>query len=307
MEINGSSGEKKMKPPISVIILTYNEEKNIQACLESIHDFVEEIFIVDSSSTDKTLEIAKHYTKNIYQHPFETQGKKFNWALDNLPISTDWIMRLDADERVSGELREELYHRLSNLPPQITGLYVKRKVYFMDRFIKHGGYYPIWLLRLWRKDKGRCEELQLTDHIILSEGKTAHLKNDIIDWNKKGLSFWVDKHNGFATRYANELISTQDGSIKELTSINSSLFGSQEKRTRWLRQNFYIRLPLFARCLFYFIYRFFLRFGFLDGKEGLIFHFLQGFWYHFLADAKIYEYQKMIKEDKLKSELVLKI
>ena len=278
-----------MSLPISVIILTYNEEKNIEACLKSVSDFAQDIFIIDSFSTDKTLEIARGYTNNIIQHSFETQAKQFNWALDNVEINTDWVMRLDADERVSEELAKELNDKLHNFSKDITGLYIKRRVYFMDHFIRHGGYYPTWLLRIWRTGKARSEEQILNEHIILLEGKTANLKHDIIDWNKKGLGFWIDKHNSFAERFAKEIIAIKDGSIKDVTLIDASIFGTQEERKRWLKQNLYVHLPMFVRCLLYFVYRYFLRLGFLDGLQGLIFHFLHGFWYLFLVDAKIYE------------------
>ena len=287
-----------MKLPISVIILTYNEEANIEYCLESIKDIAEDIFIVDSFSTDKTLEICKKYTNEIYQNPFETQAKQFNWALDNLQINTEWIMRLDADERVSEELKEELSNKLANLPSDITGLYIKRKTYFMDKFIKHGGCYPTWLLRLWRKGKACSEEQILNEHIILFEGKPAYLINHIVDWNQKDLSFWIDKHNKYATRFAQEIISIRDGSIRDFTSIPVKLISSQEQQKRWIKNNIYVYLPLFLRSFLYFIYRYFIKLGFLDGIEGLIFHFLQGFWYHFLVDVKIYEYQKKLKEGK---------
>ncbi len=285
-----------MKLPISVIILTYNEEKNIEHCLQSIKDLAEDIHIVDSFSTDKTLEIAKHYTKNIYQNPFETQAKQLSWALSNIQISTEWIMRLDADEIVTKELQEELKSKLTSFPHEITGLYFKRKVYFMDKFIKHGGYYPTWLLRIWRKGKAICEEQILNEHMILLEGKSYYLDNDIIDWNKKGLDFWVEKHNQFATRYACEILSIEDGTIKKQPSIAPEIIGSQEKQKRWLKQNFYVFLPPFLRSFLYFIYRYFFKLGILDGIEGLIFHFLQAFWYHFLVDAKVYEYRKQLKK-----------
>jgi glycosyltransferase involved in cell wall biosynthesis len=282
------------KLSISVIILTYNEEKNIEECLRSVYGWADEIFIVDSYSTDRTLEIARRYANKIYQHPFETQAKQFNWALDNLPISTEWIMRLDADERLTSELCNELREKLPSMPEEVTGLYVKRRVYFMGRWIKHGGYYPIWLLRIFRRGKGRCEERLMDEHIVVTEGKTIQLKNDIIDYNRKGLSFWIEKHNQFATREMLDILAIGSHQNVSNLTINASLKGFQGSQKRWLKQNFYLKLPLFFRAFLYFIYRYFFRLGFLDGKEGLIFHFLQGFWYRFLVDAKIYEYRKSL-------------
>lgn len=277
-----------VKLPISVIILTYNEEKNIEECLKSVYDWVDEIFIVDSYSTDGTLEIAKKYTDKIYQHPFENYAKQFNWALKNLPLKNEWIMRLDADERVTPELKEELLKKLPELQEDITGLYVKRRVYFMGRWIKHGGYYPTWLLRIWRKGKGYCEERWMDEHIKITEGKVFFLDNDIVDDNKKDLHWWIGKHNSYATREAIDILNLRFNFLK-YDNIKPAFFGTQEQRKRWLKEKLYARMPLFIRPFLYFIYRYFIKFGFLDGKEGLIFHFLQGFWYRFLVDAFIYE------------------
>jgi len=278
-----------MKIPVSVIILIYNEEIHLERLLKNIADWADEIFIVDSFSTDKTLEIAKKYGVKIVQHKFENQAKQFNWALDNLEIKNDWILRLDADEYLTSELKDEITEKLKNIPKNINGFYIKRRVYFMGRWIKHGGYYPTWLLRLFKKGKARSEQRTMDEHIILLEGSAEKLKNDFVDDNKKGLEDWIIKHNNYSTR---EVISRMSGVRRQVSSVK---LGGQAGRKRWLKQNLYLRLPLFFRALLYFIYRYFIRLGFLDGKEGLIFHFLQGFWHQFLIDAKIYE-QKKIKK-----------
>lgn len=278
---------------ISVIVLTYNEEHNIRYCLESVKDLAGEIFIVDSYSTDKTVEIAKQYTDKIYQHPFENQAQQLNWALDNLPLETIWIMRIDADERLTPELCDELREKLSKMPEETTGLYMRRRVYFMGRWIKHGAYYPTWLLRIFRRGKAKCEQKSVDEHMMISEGTTQELDNDIIDENHKGLYFWVDKHNTIATKEMVEIINLKNR--KEDQNIKPYLFGDSVQRKRWLKENLYLKLPLFVRPFLYFIYRYFFRLGFLDGREGLIFHFLQGFWYRFLVDVKIYEYKKFNK------------
>lgn len=277
------------KLSIAVIILTYNEEENIEDCLKSVHDWVEEIFIVDSYSTDRTLEIARRYTEKIYQHQFETQAKQFNWALENLPIKSKWILRLDADERVTPELREELIEKLEKLPEDISGLYLKRRVYFMGRWIKHGGYYPTWLLRIWKRGKAKVEAIEMDEHVVLFEGKTMFLQNDIKEENKKDLTWWIGKHNNYASREARQIL---EGRRSPKGKIIPNFFGSQERRKRWLKEKIYLKLPLFIRAFLYFTYRYFFKFGFLDSKEGLIFHFLQGLWYRFLVDAKIYELRK---------------
>jgi len=283
------------KLDLSVIILTYNEEIHIERCLKSIYGWVNDIFIVDSYSTDKTLEIASRYTNHIYQHEFVNHANQFNWALENLPIKTEWIMRLDADEYVTDELRDELLEKLEKFPDEIVGLYVKRRVYFMGRWIKHGAYYPIWLLRIWRKGKGYCEQRWMDEHIKITEGKCAFLENDIVDYSLKPLHWWINKHNSYATREAIDLLNYKYWFMK-YDEIKPKLFGTQEKRKRWLKMR-YSRLPLFVRPFLYFLYRYFFKLGLLDGNEGLIWHFLQGFWYRFLVDAKVHEIEKKAKQE----------
>lgn len=290
--------------PISLIILTYNEEANIEYCLQSVADWIGEIIIVDSFSTDSTLEICRKYTDKIYQHPFENQAKQFNWALDYVPIAYDWVMRLDADEMVTPELAEEICDLFgvrgealdgrgnAGLSDDVTGIYLKRRVYFMGRWIKHGDYYPMWFLRIFRKGKGRYEEIT-EEHIVLSEGKTIRLKNDFIDYNRKGLSFWTEKHANWAIGEMYDTLALMKDKTLGSSTVNPALFSSQERRRRWLKKNIYTRFPLFFRAFAYFFYRYFLRLGFLDGIEGLIFHFLQGCWYRFYIDAKIYEARKL--------------
>jgi len=283
------------KLDLSVIILTYNEEIHIERCLKSIYGWVNDIFIVDSYSTDKTLEIASRYTNHIYQHEFVNYANQFNWALENLPIKTEWIMRLDADEYVTDELRDELLEKLEKFPDEIVGLYVKRRVYFMGRWIKHGAYYPIWLLRIWRKGKGYCEQRWMDEHIKITEGKCAFLENDIVDYSLKPLHWWINKHNSYATREAIDLLNYKYWFMK-YDEIKPKFFGTQEERKRWLKMK-YSRMPLFVRPFLYFLYRYFFKLGLLDGKEGLIWHFLQGFWYRFLVDAKIYEIERKAKAE----------
>ncbi|MEK9154614.1 MAG: glycosyltransferase family 2 protein [Patescibacteria group bacterium] len=276
-----------MKLPLSVIILTYNEELNIENCLKNIVNWAEEIFIVDSYSADKTLKIAKKYEAKIIQHSFENQAQQFNWALDNLEIKNDWILRLDADEYLTEELKNEIIGKLKNTADDISGFYIKRRVYFMGRWIRHGGYYPIWLLRLFRKNKAKSELRAMDEHIVLLNGKGEKLKNDFIDDNKKDLTWWIEKHNNYASREAGEVMNYESG----IMNYGGKIEG-QVARKRWLKEKFYYRLPIFFRAFFYFIYRYIIRFGFLDGAKGLIFHFLQGFWYRFLVDSKIYEAEK---------------
>ena len=274
---------------LSVIILTKNEEANLLNCLNSLQKLNAEIFVVDSGSTDQTVEIAQKAGCQVFEHPFENQAKQLNWAIQNLPIATPWLMRLDADERLTPELAEELKLVLPQTSDDITGYQVKRRVFFMNRWIRHGGYYPTWLLRIWRTGLGTCEQRWMDEHIVLSQGKVANLQHDIIDDNKKDLSFWIDKHNRYADREVKDLLNMvveQDDPLLKKGQL------SQASQRRWIKKNFYGRSPLFLRAFLYFLMRYTIGLGFLDGKEGLIFHFLQGFWYRFLVDAKIYELRK---------------
>lgn len=279
---------------LSVILLTKDEENNLPTTLASLRKLDAEVFVVDSYSTDSTVAIAQQANCKVFEHPFENQAQQLNWALQNLPIQTPWIMRLDADERLTPELVEELKQVLPQTPDDITGYQVKRRVFFMGRWIRHGGYYPTWLLRVWRTSVGTCEQRYMDEHIVLSKGKVANLENDIIDDNQKGLSFWIEKHNLYADREVKDLINSMSESNISTDLLKGGQF-SQATRRRWVKKNLYGRSPLFLRALLYFITRYIIGLGFLDGVEGLIFHFFQGFWYRFLIDAKIYELKKHTK------------
>ena len=276
--------DKKME--ITVVVLTYNEEKNITACLESVYNFFKEIFIVDSGSTDKTLEIAKKYTNKIYSHPFDNYSKQRNWAFENLPIETDWILNLDADHRIMPELTMELKSVFTKeIPDDINGFLISRRTMFMGKWIKHGGHYPTYHANLFRKGFGKCEE-KLYDQHYLVEGKLLKLEGDIIDIITDSLTNFTTRHNKWSTMEAIYQLSGKHK--KEIDIVKADLKGHAIERRRALKK-FYEKFPLFIRPFFYFFQRYFLRLGFLDGKEGLVFHFLQGFWFRFLIDAKIFE------------------
>lgn len=269
---------------LAVIILTYNEEANIAQALDSVAGWADEIFILDSQSTDRTLEIAGRYGCHIAQNKFENYAKQRNHALDHLPIHSEWVFFLDADEWLSEELKKEISALIATSPVE-NGFYIKRRLIWMRRWIRRG-YYPSWQLRLFRHGKGRCEGRAVNEHLIV-EGITGNLRNDFTDENKKGVSDWIAKHNGYATREAQELLNTR--SMRSYQEIDVSLFGSQAQRRRWLRYKVWNNLPPLIRPFFYFIYRYILLGGFLDGREAFIFHFLQALWYPLLIDIKYLE------------------
>ncbi len=276
---------------LAVLILTHNEEQNIRKCIESILPLTGRIFIVDSGSTDETVSIARSMGATVTAHEWSTYAEQFNWGLDHFDFGTEWVMRMDADEELTPGLIDELHQVLEHPAPDLTGIFVRRRVYFLGRWIRYGGYYPTWLLRVFRWDVGRCETQWMDEHIVVREGRTIRLYADIIDRNNKDLTFWTDKHNQYASREVRDVIERQRERHTD-QGLTPSLRGSQAQARRWAKENLYERSPLFLRAFAYFTYRYLFRLGFLDGVEGLIFHFLQGFWYRFLVDAKLYEQRK---------------
>ena len=273
-------------PAIDLIVLTYNEEVNLEHCLRSTHSWVQNIFVVDSGSTDRTVEIAQKYGAQVVVHEFVNQAQQFNWALENLPIQAEWILYLAADEYVSSELRDEIIRVIQVLPKEVDGLYMKYRMVFMDRWIRYGSYYPVWLLRLFRYGRGRSTDKEMDEHIVV-EGTTIRLNNDFFHHDRKGLSDWLLKHEKYATRQARTLheLSVQGYRNQE----QYQLMQDKVEHKRLFRRYIYSRSPLFIRAFLYFFYRYFFRLGFLDGIPGLIFHFLHACWYMFYVDAKTLE------------------
>ena len=281
-----------MKIPVTVVILTYNEEKNLPDTLQSILGWVDEIYVVDSYSTDKTIEIAARHKVKVYQNKFETHTKQWLFALNHLPITHQWILGLDADQQITSELASEIRELFRNGEPGSEGYYIKRKMFFLGKWLRYGGYYPRYLLKLFRRDKVFLDAGELMDHHFYVNGTTAKLQNDLIEANKnETLQFWLTKHIRYATLQAHEELK----STRQHKSTHSNLLGNQDERRQFLK-NLWENLPLFIRPFLYFIYRYFFQLGFLDGRTGLIFHFLQAFWYRFTVDSLIYEARRMNSE-----------
>jgi glycosyltransferase involved in cell wall biosynthesis len=274
-------------PLVSAIILTCNEEVNLPECLKSLSGLSCDIFIVDSGSTDQTLEIARATGAQLVEHPFENYAAQRNWAQQNLPIRTGWTLHLDADERLTPALVTEINQRLKEPNIQVNGFLLRKRTIFMGRWIRHGGHYPSYHLRLFRKDKGACEDRLYDQHFVI-DGAVAALAGDYLDVVASNINTWTVRHARWARLEAQEMTAT---SIMK-HRVKSDPLGSPIERKRWLREGVYARAPLFVRPFLYGIYRYVLRLGFLDGKEGLIFHFLQGCWYRFLIDCEILEHSK---------------
>lgn len=272
---------------VALIILTYNEEANIAQALDSVAGWANEIFILDSLSTDRTLEIARQYRCHIAQNKFESYAKQRNYTLDHLPIHSEWVFFLDADEWLADALKQEISSLITTSPEE-NGFYINRRLIWMGRWIRRG-YYPSWILRLFRHGKGRCEDRAVNEHLIV-EGKTGQLRNDFVHEDRKGVTEWIAKHNGYATREALELFNTR--SAAGYREIDVRLFGTQAQRKRWLRYKIWNRLPPLIRPFCYFFHRYVLAGGFLDGKEAFVYHFLQALWYPLLIDVKYLELKK---------------
>jgi glycosyltransferase involved in cell wall biosynthesis len=225
----------------------------------------------------------------VLSNPWVNYATQMNWGIDRVPAGTDWILRLDADEVVTPELAEEIRRRLSNLDENVDGIYVSRFMKFLGRRIRYGGVFPVRVLRLFRAGRGRCENRWMDEHIRV-EGQCTEFQGEIVDDNLNSLTWWTDKHNGYASREVVDLLNLKYG-FMPLESVASLTGGQQVGVKRWLKEYFYARLPGGGRALGYFLYRYVLRLGFLDGREGAAFHFLQGFWYRFLVDAKLSEVQ----------------
>ena len=194
---------------LSVIILTHNESKHIGRCIQSLLPVTNKIFIVDSFSTDDTVAIAESLGATVVQNPWVSYAFQFNFGIRNNPFQTQWLMRMDADEYITPELAAELNSSIGQVPQDVSGLYVKRRVIFMEKWIRRGDYYPIWLLRIWRRGLGTCEELWMDEHIKLSSGTTAQLQHDIVDHTLKYLTWLTQKHNNYAIREVIDLLNIQ--------------------------------------------------------------------------------------------------
>jgi len=277
------------------IILTYNEERHLKRCIESLRDLVTQVLVVDCFSSDRTVEIARGHGARVIQNAWVNHAYQFNWALNHLDADTEWVFRLDADEVVTPLLAAEIKSRLQKIDPEIDGFYCGRRMIFQGRLISHGGISPVRVLRLFRHGRGQCENRWMDEHIKVA-GPTLDLQGDIIDDNLNSLSWWTEKHNKYASREAVDLLNLEY-SFMPHDSVAQLRGGSQSGFKRWLKERVYARLPGGFRALVYFFYRYVIRLGFLDGQTGTAFHFLQGFWYRYLVDAKVAEVRRYMRNE----------
>ncbi len=273
-----------------VIVLTQDEASHIGRCIASVAGLAKHVIVVDSGSGDATRALAAAAGAKILDHGWTNYAQQFNWAIDQLGEHQGWLMRLDADEVVTPELGTLIARFLADTPVDnpTNGLTIDRAIHFLGRKMKWGGMYPTQVVRLWRNGRGRVEKRWMDEHVVV-DGRVQHLDGEIADINLNSIGWWTAKHNGYATREAIDqlTLNTQQALGGEI--------GRQARRKRWMKDRIYARLPLGLRPLLYFLYRYFVQLGFLDGWQGMAFHGLQGFWYRFLVDVKIAEIRMLMR------------
>jgi glycosyltransferase involved in cell wall biosynthesis len=287
------------RAPVAAVVLTYNEEKNLPDCLAALAGWVQQLFVVDSGSTDRTVAIAREAGAVVVAHAFEHYGAQRNWAIDHLPVEAPWTLHVDADERITPELRSSITAALASdesRAASVAGFLVSRRTMFMGRWIRHGGHYPAWHLRLMRTGAGRCEDRLYDQHFFVS-GAVQKLQGDLIDTLTPDVATFTARHLRWAALEAAEHDTPPEaaGRIRGRLATDNAI-----EQRRWLR-DWYARLPLFVRPTVYFLYRYFVRLGFLDGRAGLVFHVLQGFWFRFLVDTLILE-RRLRREEAVASK-----
>ncbi len=277
-----------VKLPVSVIVPVRNEAHNLARCLESLRE-AGEVYVIDSNSSDATVEVARSFGAKVVQ--FHYQGgwpKKRQWAIDTLPLAFDWVLLVDADEALTPELVEEI--RKAILQPDFNGYYIELQMYFLGRRLRHSGA-NFYKLSLFRRGKGRYEcrlrdqdnsmcDMEVHEHVVV-DGKTAKLKNPLLHHNVESLSRYIQKHDEYSNWEARVWLNGEANSQE----LPPSFFGTQAQRRRWLRKNFF-GLP--GSPVLFFFYKYIFCFGFLDGVPGLIYCGMQGIQF-FNIKAKIYE------------------
>ncbi len=291
-----------MNSQFSIIILTFNEELHLPRLLKSVAELDAPVFILDSGSTDNTLVIAAEYGAVVLTHAFENHPKQWDFALKNFDIKTPWVICLDADQVVTPELKTKLLNFKGENYKDIDGIYFNRKNYFKNRWIKHGGYSPFYLLKMIRFGVGYSDLNENMDHRFIVPGKTEVWKDGFIleeNLKENNIKFWIDKHNRYSDLVAAEEVERMLNLRTQ--TVKPNFWGSPDERTACLKQLWW-QLPRYTRPMLYFIYRMFFQLGILDGREGVIFHFLQAYWFRLIVDVKIDEIIKQQQPEKFAND-----
>lgn len=294
--MGAATGQVDPAGDVTVVILTYNEQIHIARAIESVRSFTRDVLVVDSGSKDDTVAIARGLGARVLVNPFVNQARQFQYGLHEGNIQTAWTMRLDADEVIEPDLAANIRASLPTMPADVAGISFARKHVFLGRWVRHGGRYPLILLRLWRTGQGRIEDRWMDEHIVVEGGRTIFMKGGFADENLNDLTFFTDKHNRYATREAIDVLGERYGLLRQDRALPTDGASRQAGLKRWIKEKVYNRLPLWAGPLGYVLYRLTFQLGFLDGRSGIVYHVLQGFWYRFLVAAKIYEFDRVLSQ-----------
>ncbi len=287
---------------LSVIILAGNEEIHMKRCLDRITPYAKEVFVIDCYSTDRTVDIAQGYENvTILQNKWVNSATQFNWALQNAPIKTEWVLKLDADEYLEPALIERMQKELPMISDDISAISIRLKHMFLGKFLK-GGTGKKYMTRIFRKGRAVSENRQMDEHMELTFGKLIVWEDAFYDDNLNNLKWWTNKHNGYAIREAADLLDIE----YNLTNNEKNGLEGQAASQRSMKHR-YVKMPLFWRAFIYFFIRYFLKGGMFEGKEGFLWCFLQGWWYRTLVDALIFEIKQKTGGDKEKIRELLKV
>ena len=280
--------------PLTVLVTTRNEEANIERCLKSVHGLADQVFVLDSESSDRTVEIAGRYAE-VHTLAYE-HGRIipwiFQWGLDNLPIRNEWVLILEADQAVPPALAEELTALLTGSEVREDGFYIRRRQIFRGRPLRFGGYGSKVLLKLFRRSRSELDPVE-QDTRVYVRGPVGRLRAPLEEWNVKedAIQFYLQKHLRYAEAFAREEFERRRRNLP--WKATPRFFGTPDERILWLKQRYY-RMPLYVRPFLYFLYRYFFLLGILDGKTGFVFHFLQAFWFRLIVDVRL---EELLKEE----------
>ena len=280
-----------MNSETTVVILTFNEEIHVKRCIESVSPLTNEIVVVDSYSTDDTCDLAVSCGAKVLQNTFINQADQFQWAMDNCGIETKWVLRVDADETIDSTMVHNIKDFIANDGFGHNAGILHRKHIFLGKWVKHGGRYPLPMLRLFRRGTAHVEQRWMDEHIVLDEGTAKVIDGGFEDNNINSVSWFIDKHNKYATREMVDIMlkRLQPASSSEITENT----GVAIRFKRFLKESVYMKLPYFVRPFLYFNFRYFIQLGFLDGARGFAYHFMQAFWYRALVDLKCIEVERL--------------
>lgn len=290
-----------VKNNITVIIPVRNELIHVERCVKNALRLTNNVFVVDSSSTDGTAEKARSLGAQVFNYEWDQSSnfsKKMNWTFDNLPIDTEWVIRLDADEYFLDEALDSLADKLENLDSTINAATLNRRLHFQGRWIKYGAQYPRPVVRVTRLGRAKYESKWLDEGVIVENNSIVNLSLDIVDDSLISISKWIEKHNNnYASKEAIEIISQE---IDLFGRTSESDFVGEDTRRAQRQKKYYYRMPLFWRAFLYFNFRYFIQLGFLDGYQGFLWNFFQAWWYRTLIDVKVLEIRKACGEDREK-------